>query len=235
MNKLPKILCVGVFLADRENTINHIVDVLGQSKTAEVEQRWIAISSHISKANFNFPVWEVTEPAPKCKLINRTLDGYENYDWIMIVDDDIYLPWGFVDSIISISSMADFALFQPARTQDSSIDHPIVMQSPGIIARRTRFVEIGPLVCMRSDAAKLLLPFADYCEMGWGLDFVWPVIMEENGLKLGIVDAVPIAHHLRLTASEYGYDKAKAEQICTTSVNRSLSEIEAFKVLEIYS
>jgi hypothetical protein len=44
--------------------------------------------------------------------------------------------------------------------------------------------------------------------MGWGLDLHWGALAIDRGWRLGIVDAVPIRHELRVTAS--GYDRSEA-------------------------
>ncbi len=128
----------------------------------------------------------------------------------------------------------DLALSQPARTADSYIDHYFVMQMPGIKGRTTRFVEIGPLVCVRSDAYSLIFPFGEV-GMGWGLDFIWPQLIEQAGLRMGIVDAVPVAHRLRKPVSHYSHAQADQEQQNLLRNRQHLSREEAFIVREIYS
>ena len=64
---------------------------------------------------------------------------------------------------------------------------------PGLTARRTRFVEIGPVTAIRADAFDALLPFPDL-QMGWGLDAYWSALAAEHGWKLGVIDAVPVRH-----------------------------------------
>jgi len=129
----------------------------------------------------------------------------------------------------------DFALCQPARTHDSYVDHCFVARLSGLLARQTRFVEIGPLVCVRSDAAPLLLPFNENCGMGWGLDFVWPVIMENAGLRMGIIDAVPVAHRIRKPTANYMYEDAHREMVRTLATNKHLKYQEAFQIVESFS
>jgi hypothetical protein len=44
--------------------------------------------------------------------------------------------------------------------------------------------------------------------MGWGLDLHWGAIAAQRGWRPGVIDAVPIRHEARQTAS--GYDRAAA-------------------------
>jgi hypothetical protein len=47
--------------------------------------------------------------------------------------------------------------------------------------------------------------------MGWGLDVHWAALARERGWRIGVVDAVPVGHALRPSASEYDRERATAE------------------------
>jgi len=234
-NTKPKILCVGVYLADQKNSARHIANILSRSKAVSIEQRWIAISRTGAPSDLRGTVSAVREYTPRCVLINQLLYGFENYDWVIITDDDIEMAEGFADALIGVANYADFALLQPARTHDSYISHDFVAQFKGLVARRTRFIEIGPLVAMRRDAARLILPFADNAEMGWGFDYIWPRRVEKAGMRVGIIDAVPIAHRIREPVSGYNFENAKGEMRRLLAANAHYSPREAFKILEIFA
>jgi hypothetical protein len=55
-----------------------------------------------------------------------------------------------------------------------------------------------------------LLPFPDL-RMGWGLDAHWAAVARDRAWPVGIVDATPIQHGLRRTASGYAHADAVAE------------------------
>lgn len=201
-----RILVLGVYLADRANTVTHLVDALGDSDNCEVTQRWVALNGEPPTAAVaSVTAMRPTELRPKMRLINELLAGarLESYDYVFVTDDDVVVPLGFLDAFIASQERCDFALAQPARTANSWIDHDIVRQVPGLLARRTRFVEIGPMFSVRADLAPFLLPFDERSPMGWGLDFVWPAIVERHGFRMGIIDAVPMDHSLRRPKSGY--------------------------------
>ena len=52
-----------------------------------------------------------------------------------------------------------------------------------------------------------LLPFPPL-RMGWGLDAHWGGLALERGWRLGVVDATPVRHDSRRTASGYDRDAA---------------------------
>jgi hypothetical protein len=231
---LPRLLCVGVYLADVENTARHVTEVLSRSRTLDIEMRWIALTTKNGATDVPGTVAVVRERTPKCVLINRLLENFERFDWVMLCDDDVEIAEGFADALIAMANFADFALLQPARTLDSYIDHPIVGQFPGLLARQTRFVEIGPVVCMRRDAARLLLPFSPESDMGWGLDLIWPHRIESAGLRMGIVDAVPVAHRIRAPVTGYNYDAANGEMRRVLASNPHLKAAEAMQILQVF-
>ncbi len=233
---MARILAVGIYMADRPNTVAHVSLVLSQSRANQVDQHWIAIAPD-GRGQFDHPMTSmvVSNPAPKFELLDRLLTNARAYDWVLLCDDDIELPMDAVESLIHYAALHDFALCQPARTADSFTDHPIVQVLPGLKARRTRFVEIGPLTCLRSDAVRLLLPFGKDIGMGWGLDFVWPVLIEEAGLKMGVIDAVPMAHRIRRPTTGYDSTRAQRAMFQLLAARKHLALDEAFAVTEIYS
>ena len=234
----PKVLVLGIYLADRPNLVRHIVQKLGESMRYRVTQRWAALNGeapapHVEKVTY-LKLWQ---RVPKFALLNRLMEGVNvaDYDYILLCDDDIQLPEQFLDHLLDRQARYDFALAQPARTHDSYTDHPIVEVVDGLDARRTRFVEIGPVVSLRRDAAALLLPFDETCGMGWGLDLLWPVAMEQAGLRMGIIDATPVAHALRPAAKSYGLEEALAHMHAYLENKPHLSKEQAMVVIERYA
>jgi hypothetical protein len=71
-------------------------------------------------------------------------------------------------------------------------------------------VEIGPVVAFHHSTFNALLPFPEL-RVGWGLDLHWSAIAEREGWRVGVVDATPIRHGLRVTASSYDRGDAVTE------------------------
>ncbi|PPE77768.1 hypothetical protein C3941_22025 [Kaistia algarum] len=220
-------------MTDKPSTIDDAVAAFSASRQHTVTQRWISLGS-APQSPVAHTLRHVGERTPKYQLLNSLFGDASNFDWIVACDDDVEFPEDFVDRLIALADRHDFALFQPARSRESYIDHAITARIEGIAARRTRFVEIGPVTVLRRDAARLLLPFTDTEGMGWGLDFVWPAIVEAAGLRLGIVDAVPVHHRLRPSAVNYSYAEAEASMTAVVGAAGHLSRHEAYRVLETY-
>jgi len=234
-----RVLIAGIYLASQKNNIECIIDELGQSKNYTVTQKWMAIGSidSISDMVKKATVSNVDEPIPKFVLINKLLsyEDIDRYEYIIICDDDILLPEGFLDKFLNLQKRYDFALAQPARSHDSYIDHYFVEQLDGLVARWTRYVEIGPVFSIHKNLYPHILPFDETSPMGWGYDFVWPCIIERLGLRMGVIDALPVVHNLRRPMHNYRYDDAKKAMERYLSVHVHLSREEAFSIIESYA
>lgn len=236
---IQTVLVAGVYILGQDNNIAHIIDHFHSSANWKAIQKWIAIGNgnQSGKEVEEVTVMRLREGLPKFVLLNKMLtrEKLDQYDFIIISDDDISLPPRFLDTYLELVQEHDFALCQPARTADSFIDHHFVTQLGGIKARRTRFVEIGPLVSLRRDVVPILLPFDESAHMGWGYDFVWPYLVEKAGLRIGIVDATPVEHSMRKPVKNYSYEEADTSMHDYLSQNPHLSKREAFRILESYA
>lgn len=235
---VERVLVVGVYLADRDNNAATLVQELNRSKCRQVEQRWVALGrGAIPEALASVTVSRVTPPRPKFALLNAILANVELAveDFVIVCDDDIGVPDGFLDRYLDTVTRYDLALAQPARTHDSYIDHWFVEQLDGLEARRTRFVEIGPLFSIRGDAFRHIVPFSEESPMGWGYDFVWPVVMDAAGLRMGIVDATPVAHNLRKPVALYDHSRVSQAMEAFLAKRPHLTRHEAFWLVEAYS
>ena len=233
---MTRVLVAGVYLADRPTLVKDIVSALTAATQHSVTQRWIALwDGPVGPCLAPNTVISVQGPLTKFELLNRVLKDVDAFDWVIIADDDVVIREAWLDSYLDLVGCFDFALSQPAQTRNSFISHAIVAQAPGLLARRTRFVEIGPVFCIRRDAVPLLIPFEADVGMGWGLDFIWPMRLEQAGKRIGIVDAAPVAHSLRTPGQFYAY--AEPHRLMARLLDRipHLAPSEAFRVLEAYT
>jgi hypothetical protein len=201
-----RVLVVGVYLADRENSVAHLVGRYASSDGLIVEQRWACVGAPSDDAAVR-AVTVIAEPqrTPKFTLLNRLLESVDlaSYDHIVFSDDDIFVRRGFLAHYLGLVRHFGFAVAQPSRAWHSHFDHEFVLTRPFLAARETRFVEIGPVFSFDRLAAQALLPFDESSPMGWGYDHVWPAILAQRGLRMGIVDASRVDHSLRPQAVAY--------------------------------
>lgn len=111
--------------------------------------------------------------------------------------------------MIAIAARADLALAQPAHGFASHATYSITRRRFGSLARRTDFVEIGPLTLVRADLFAELVPFppSRWC---YGIDLLWSEVARRRGKRIGIVDATPV-RHLRPVAASYDMGVAREE------------------------
>jgi hypothetical protein len=133
----------------------------------------------------------------KFERLRAELDGLRDElgaaDWLVVVDDDVELPRGFLDHFLGAAEAAGLRLAQPAHRRRSHAAWPVTRRRPGQDVRRTRFVEIGPVTALHRDTFGVLLPFPAL-RMGWGLDVHWGALAQEHGWPVGVVDATPVRH-----------------------------------------
>jgi len=132
------------------------------------------------------------------------------HDWVLVLDDDVQLPAGFLDQFLFLVERFGLRLAQPAHRRRSHAAFHVTRRRPDSVVRETAFVEIGPVVALHSTVFDELLPFPPL-RAGWGLDLHWSAIAAANGWPIGIVDATPIRHGLRQIASSYDRGAAVAE------------------------
>jgi GT2 family glycosyltransferase len=141
--------------------------------------------------------------------LNLLLEGVEleRFDWILLMDDDVRLPAGFLAPFLHLAERYGLRLAAPAHRMRSHAAWRLTRRRWGVLARETAFVEIGPLTALHRDTYTTLLPFPA-AGMGWGLDAHWSWLAREHGWRIGVIDLLPIAHLAAPAASAYDREEA---------------------------
>ena len=154
-------------------------------------------------------------------------------DWLLIVDDDVVLPRGFLDRFLA-RRRGVRARARPARARVRLARRvgrhppPPGRARPPHALRRDRPGDRA----LGDGAAAELLPFPDL-RMGWGLDAAWSALAAERGWPIGVIDATPI-RHLRPVASSYPRDAAIAEAEAFLDGRAYVTRDEAAETLAEY-
>jgi GT2 family glycosyltransferase len=148
----------------------------------------------------------------KFENLNRLLAAHspDGHDWLLLLDDDVELPRGFLDRFLFLCERFSLQLAQPAHRLNSHAAWPQTRRQAGSVVRETRFVEIGPVTAFASTTFATLLPFPAL-RMGWGLDAHWAALAGEHGWRCGVTDAVAIRHRAAPAAEAYSRAAAVAE------------------------
>ena len=160
-------------------------------------------------------------------LAAHPVDGH---DWLLVLDDDVELPRGFLDRFVFLCERFSLTLAQPAHRLHSHAAWPVTRRRARSVVRETSFVEIGPVTAFASRAFPVLLPFPEL-RMGWGLDVHWAALAREHGWRCGVVDAVAIGHRAAPAAAGYERTDAVAEARSFLAERPYLSAREADRTL----
>ena len=134
----------------------------------------------------------------------------DGFDWLLVLDDDVALPNGFLDQFVFLAERFDLAIAQPAHRRYSHAAWPVTRRRQGSLVRETAFVEIGPVVGFHARTFSTILPFPPL-RAGWGLDAHWSAIAADRGWRIGVIDATAVEHALRPVAASYDAGAAIAE------------------------
>jgi glycosyltransferase involved in cell wall biosynthesis len=207
-----KILILGVCLADQINYAKEIAAEVSKSKNFTINQKWAALGKRstvearrLTGIIKKFTINPIPKILPKFEIINALLkeEDLSQYEYLLIMDDDILLPDTFIDQFLFLQSKLNFAVAQPARSLNSNGYHTITFQQKGVLARQTLFVEIGPMASFHKSVYKFFLPFDLTSPMGWGYENIWSYIAKKHKFKIGIIDNTPVDHSLRETTKFY--------------------------------
>jgi hypothetical protein len=189
-----RVLALGVERPDEPNLLARARDELLRSKHQVTFESTVA--GELGKFQNLNSLLERTPPA--------------GHDWLLVIDDDVSLPRGFLDAFVFLIERFGLRLAQPAHRARSHAAWQITRRRPGSLVRETPYVEIGPLVAFHAVTFETLLPFPPL-QIGWGLDAHWAAVARANDWRLGIVDATPIHHRTRQIAAAYNREEAIAE------------------------
>jgi glycosyltransferase involved in cell wall biosynthesis len=231
-----KVLVLGIYLADQSNCIEHVVERLADTQRFRATQAWVALGGEPPSPRVAaVTVRVLRQPTPKYAILNDLLAAHDlsEYDYVVSADDDITIPACFLDQFLTLQGDLDFVIAQPARTGNSYLDHPIVEQQLGVVARQTQFVEIGPLVSFHRSVYDIVFPFDLTSPMGWGYEYVWAYRLAQLQWKMGIIDALPIEHNLRKPVANYNWDDADQCRAAYLAKHPHLSAEECFRVIDI--
>ena len=158
--------------------------------------------------------------------------GLNQFDWLFVTDDDIVLPAGFTDTFIAACMTFDFKIAMPAHRFGSFCGYDVTRRGWGTLARATRYVEVGPLFAMHRSCFDKLTPYPEL-RYGWGLDVHWPLIAEQEGWRMGVVDVAPIIH-VKPVGSSYPRSEAIEEACRFLARHGHLSRERTFETVERY-
>ncbi|MDQ6729072.1 MAG: hypothetical protein M3022_01885 [Actinomycetota bacterium] len=173
--------------------------------------------------------------AGKFENLDRLLEAHPaaGHDWLLVIDDDVVLPPGFLDRFLFLAERFGLRLAQPAHRARSHAAWTVTRRRRASVARETAYVEIGPVSAFHADTFSTLLPFPPL-RAGWGLDAHWAAVAAQRGWPLGVIDATAIRHGLRQIAVAYDRGAAVAEGQTYLAGRPYLRAEEANRTLRVH-
>lgn len=132
---------------------------------------------------------------PKWPIIHQILQNnpqfLTTYSAFWFPDDDLLMDTETINQMFNLFAGLKLKLAQPALTPDSYVAHKELVQSPDSLFRLVNFIEVmAPLFAQ--DALTQLKETLGQSPSGWGLDYLWPVMLAHK--NMAILDATPMTH-----------------------------------------
>jgi glycosyltransferase involved in cell wall biosynthesis len=171
----------------------------------------------------------------KFENLNALLEEHPTtgHDWLIVFDDDIELPHGFLDRFLFLAERFELDLAQPAHRLASHAAWRVTRRRRGSVVRQTQFVEVGPLTAFSSRTFSTLLPFPPL-RMGWGLDSHWAAVARQRGWRCGVIDALAINHRAAPAGQAYSRAQTIAEARAFLAQRPYLPAEEAQRTLAVH-
>jgi hypothetical protein len=138
-----------------------------------------------------------------------TADRLWDYDFFMIIDDDVMLSWLDLNVAFEVCREHRLDLAQPSLTPDSFWSHALTVQQPGLLLRFVGYVE-GMAAIFSKEALRTCLPTFERSQFGWGIDVLWPLLLGRSDSRVAVIDRVAI-RHTRPVGATYDGGVAKVE------------------------
>lgn len=123
-------------------------------------------------------------------------DVQDAYDYFWFPDDDLDLTAAKADALLAAGIAHNLDLWQPSLDRQSYFGLPITLHIPGLTLRHTNFVEIMAPVLSRR-LLQATLPLFSTTRSGFGLDYLWPQMVEQ--MRHGATDGCAVLDGLTIT------------------------------------
>ena len=141
-------------------------------------------------------------------LLTQNQDFLTEYDYIWLPDDDLMASKPDINRMFDICRRHHLGVAQPSLTQDSYYSHLLTVHNPQYELRFTNYVEImAP--CFSAQVLRRTIPLLNCNMSGWGLDFVWPKLVDRPLQDIAIIDAVSVRHTRPIGGPNYKLLKEK--------------------------
>jgi len=149
------------------------------------------------------------------KILHEHPELIERYARFWLPDEDLITDTANINRLFDHAAAQQLALAQPALSHDSYQTWPLLLHHPRYQLRFTRFVEVMAPLFDRA-ALQQCLPTFSESQSGFGLDLIWPHLLQARGERaIAIIDAAQVCHSRPVGGGDLykniGFDAAKDE------------------------
>lgn len=128
------------------------------------------------------------------ELLAENAELMERYDAFWFPDDDLAGTTETINRMFALFHGFALSLAQPALTPDSYYTWKDLLQRPDYVLRYVPFVEVMAPIFTRA-ALQACLPTFSKSLSGWGLDYIWPSLVQRTDPgAMAVLDATPVRH-----------------------------------------
>ena len=151
-------------------------------------------------------------------FIDNNIEFISKYDYIWFPDDDVFITSPEINKLFDLNRQYNLSLSQPSML--GYVSHQITLPQRGSLLRYTNFVEILAPMFGLDTLLKVKHTF-DANESAWGLDFIWPYLLNEPKDKVAIIDDIVMFHTKPVGGR-------KLESLMSTSRQKEMEDTLAF-------
>jgi hypothetical protein len=155
---------------------------------------------------------DLTREFPEARYVHRAKGGkweglfgffkkfpatIEQYDYFWLAEDDILSDVDTINALCQIAVDYNLEVCQPSLDTNSFYSYLITLRHSSFLLRYTNFVEIMAPLITRA-VLQEMLPMFEHLRIGFGLDFVFPVVASKISGHAdrctAIIDSVSVCH-----------------------------------------
>lgn len=131
---------------------------------------------------------------PALQALLRENPGFlRDYEHIWLPDDDLETSKEEINRLFEIFAARDLQVAQPSLAWGSYFGHLTTLHNRSFVLRYTNYVEVmAP--CFTAGVLEKAVPLFNQNLSGWGLDFVWPKLVDKPMGQIAIIDEVKVRH-----------------------------------------
>jgi hypothetical protein len=130
------------------------------------------------------------------ELFRGRRDWFLSYDACCFADDDLSSNARTLNAMFDLFAEFQLWMAQPALGPGSSVSVPLTAQVRAARLRFTNYVDVMCPIFSKATLARVA-PTFNQSVSGWGLDYLWPKLLEFPVDRIAVLDATPVVHTRR--------------------------------------